>query len=127
MNKKNKHFLKFWLPVLSYLILIFVLSSLPEPTPAGPEIPFLDKFLHTIEYAVLGFLLVRGFKNSRLLFSNTGFILLTIALATLYGITDEFHQYFVPTRSATLGDILFDCLGSIIGSIVYRKREQPRA
>ena len=117
-----KHLIKFWMPVLVYLVLIFVLSSSPRLVFAETEIPFFDKFLHTIEYAVLGFLLIRGLKNSRLWLSDGSFILLTVVLATLYGISDEFHQHFVPNRIASLGDVFFDCLGSVIGSIVYRKK-----
>ena len=121
MKKNNQHFTKFWLPVLIYLILIFVLSSLPKSVFAETGIPFFDKFLHAIEYAVLGFLLIRGFKNSRLWLSDKNFILLVVVLATLYGISDEFHQHFVPNRTASLGDVFFDCIGSVIGSIIYRK------
>ncbi len=116
--------MKFWLPVLVYAVLIFVLSSLPEPPLAGPEIPSLDKILHTIEYAVLGFLLARGLRNSRLRFSPVGFIILAALLGTLYGVSDEFHQHFVPNRLASSGDVLFDCVGSIIGSILYVRRRQ---
>lgn len=94
---------------------------MPKPVFAETEIPFFDKFLHTIEYAVLGFLLVRGFKNSRLWLSDGNLILLAVVLATLYGISDEFHQHFVSNRCASFEDILFDCIGSVIGSIVYRK------
>lgn len=122
MNEHSKHFMKFWLPVFIYLILIFVLSSVPDPPFAKAGIPFFDKFLHTIEYAVLGFLLIRGFKNSRLWLSDRNFILLAVVLATLYGISDEFHQHFVSNRCASLGDVFFDCIGSIIGSIIYKKR-----
>ncbi len=117
-----KHLIKFWLPVLVYLVLIFVLSSSSKPVFAETEIPFFDKFLHTIEYAVLGFLLIRGLKNSRLWLSNGYFILFAVVLATLYGISDEFHQHFVPNRNASLGDVFFDCIGSVIGSVVYRRK-----
>ena len=117
-----KYFIKFWLPVLIYLVLIFALSSLPKQVFAETEVPFFDKFLHTIEYAVLGFLLIRALKNSRLWLSDGGFILLAVVLATLYGISDEFHQHFVPNRIASLGDVFFDYIGSVIGSIVYRRK-----
>ena len=122
INKHRRHFIKFWLPVLIYLILIFVLSSIPDPAFADTGIPSFDKILHTIEYAVLGFLIIRGFRNSRFSLSHIKFILLAASLGTLYGITDEFHQSFVPNRCANLGDIFFDCIGSIIGSIVYARR-----
>jgi VanZ family protein len=105
-----KYLIKFWLPVLVYLVLIFILSSSPKAVFTETEIPFFDKFLHTIEYAVLAFLLIRELKNSRLLLSDRDFILLTVVLATLYGISDEFHQHFVPNRIASLGDVFLTVL-----------------
>jgi VanZ family protein len=34
----------------------------------------------------------------------------------LYGITDEIHQYYVPGRVASIGDIAADCIGAFLGS-----------
>jgi VanZ family protein len=38
------------------------------------------------------------------------------AMVTLYGFTDEFHQLFVPGRSADLRDVLADCVGGFAGA-----------
>ena len=40
------------------------------------------------------------------------------AFAVLYGITDEFHQSFVAGRNASLLDVGFDALGSIMAATV---------
>ena len=122
MEESRRHFIRFWLPVVVYLGLIFVLSSIPDPSLVKEDIPSFDKLLHTIEYAALGFLLVRGLKNSRLRLSRRNCILGAVALATLYGMSDELHQYFVPQRHASLWDVFFDCIGSFIGSLIYRKK-----
>ncbi len=43
--------------------------------------------------------------------------------AILYGVSDEIHQMFVPTRTASPGDILMDTLGAgvglLFGLVVY--------
>ena len=43
--------------------------------------------------------------------------------AILYGVSDEIHQMFVLTRTASVGDILMNTLGASIGqlfgSVVY--------
>jgi VanZ family protein len=40
-----------------------------------------------------------------------------VALAVmLYGISDEFHQYFVPGRSVDVYDVLADALGGLLGA-----------
>ena len=47
-------------------------------------------------------------------------MLLSIASSSLYGITDELHQHYVPYRNADLTDVLADIFGSILGVYVYR-------
>ncbi|MCK5595358.1 VanZ family protein [bacterium] len=121
MNKQKRYFARFLLPLILYLILIFFLSSLPGKEIPDVELPYFDKLLHLLEYAVLGFLLMRGLKNSELKFSNISFIIFTAIFSTLYGLSDESHQSFVPNRDMSLFDVLFDCIGGVIGSIVYRK------
>jgi VanZ family protein len=47
-------------------------------------------------------------------------LLLTgIVLATLYGFSDEWHQSFVPARTADAADLLADFCGSVVGSWIY--------
>lgn len=111
-------FIKFWLPVIAYCVIIFSLSSIPQPLPKGIEIPFLDKLLHSIEYAILSYLLIRAFVGSETKLDRKAVVILSVMLATLYGATDEFHQLFVINRDASLYDLLFDFLGAAIsGSI----------
>ena len=91
-----------------YASLIFVLSSFPKvPT---IERPFLDKLEHVIEYSVLGFLAVSCFKKI-----DRKTIILAILITSLYGVLDEFHQYFVPGRDFSIFDILADSLGGLLG------------
>lgn len=61
-----------------------------------------------------GFLL-RAFAGGRLKGVTWARGFVAILLATLYGVTDEFHQLFVPGRSADRYDVLADCLGASLG------------
>ncbi len=83
------------------------------------DVPYGDKYLHMLGYAILGSLFYRAFRSlyfqDRLLLA----ILLSIAASTGYGISDEFHQYFVPYRSADIMDVLADMVGSCIGVMAY--------
>ena len=73
-----------------------------------------DKVLHLVEYGILGFLLYRALREE----SWTGKpILLAFVIGMAYGITDEFHQYFVPTRESDPFDLLADSAGSGIGAL----------
>ena len=109
-----KKFLYYWLPVVAYASLIFYLSSLPgipEPILKVTKETFI---LHMIEYAILSILLFRAFVNSNKTMLKNKAIFLAIFIATLYGITDEFHQFFVPGRICSHIDIIANGLGSII-------------
>ena len=44
--------------------------------------------------------------------------LLAWAFGTLYAISDEFHQYFVPGRSCELRDMCIDSAGVAVGCII---------
>ena len=46
--------------------------------------------------------------------------LLSILSASLYGISDEIHQYFVPFREADIFDGIADIIGAICGVWVYQ-------
>ncbi len=113
----NKNFLKFWFPLYSYAALIFILSSNPQPP--SLKIPFLDEFLHLIEYAIFGFLAARAFRNSKREILIKNFKFLAVLISILYGFTDEFHQSFVPNRTAQASDLIMDGLGGLIGSLFY--------
>lgn len=100
-----------WLPVALDAALIFYLSSIPQlPSPPGP---FSDKHFHFASYAVLATLLVRALSSARLRNINTRVAIGAMLLATLYGATDEFHQLFVPGRTAAFDDLAADALGAI--------------
>ena len=108
----------YWLPTLGYCLVMFGLSALPKtvsiPSPYG-----VDKFLHILEYGILGFLLSRSLVMSEVRFSNRLLIILVATLATLYGISDEIHQAFVLGRNASVWDVVADGLGGLLGAYCY--------
>lgn len=117
-----KNFVKYWLPVVLMAGLIFIGSSISELP--SVEIPHEDKVAHLIEYALLGFFLKRGLsqgKPDRTIRSS----LWAVTGAVFYGITDELHQYLIPSREMSAFDLLFDGLGAILGQIFY-SRISPR-
>jgi VanZ family protein len=84
-----------------------------------PEFPYLDKLAHGAAYALLGILFYRAYRTH--IKNNLKLVmLLSIASSSLYGITDELHQHYVPYRNADLTDVLADVLGSILGVYAYR-------
>jgi len=115
---RQSRFAWYWVPTICYCLLIFVLSSISRgvhfPSPFG-----VDKVVHFVEYGVLGFLLARLIANARSTFSRRFLIGLVVIAATLYGISDEVHQAFVPGRNASPWDLLADGIGALIGALLY--------
>jgi VanZ family protein len=98
--------------------LIFIQSSHPSPD-ITPRWPYFDKVLHFIAYALLGALFLRAFNITRIKHHLKLIIILSIILSSLYGISDEIHQSFVPFRTADVMDALADIIGSAFGVGVF--------
>lgn len=106
--------------------LIFVASSQPElPLVLNKTVDFITKKAgHVTEYGVLAFLLWRAISGERewpALSSFGGAFIFSL----LYGVSDEFHQTFVPGRTGRLTDVGFDALGVLLalGLIWWFSRE----
>lgn len=76
--------------------------------------------LHFVEYAILGYLIARAAKNSSSLKLKAHFRIFAVSLASLYGLSDEFHQYFVPGREVEILDALADAAGAVFGQMFLR-------
>ena len=119
-------FVKVWLPLILYCLFIFIQSSFPSPI-REPDVPFFDKYLHFIAYAVLGVLFMRAYRTLRFGNDDIKVILWSILSAGLYGISDEFHQYFVPGRDADIMDALINFIGAAGGVFLYRYVSKKRS
>jgi len=111
--------LKLWLPVIIWAGLIFCLSSIPHLRTSLKYDFILRKIAHITEYFILTFLLYRAFKGSFNM-NITQFFIYPATLSFLYAVSDEFHQSFVPGRSASIRDVLIDTIG-IIGFYIAAK------
>ena len=111
-------FLKLWLPVVIWALVIFHFSASPtapiEPTSLQNII--IRKLAHMTEYGLLFFLISRALQHPK----N---IPLAFALSLFYAFTDETHQLFTPDRSARISDVfLFDLVGMIpVWYLLYKK------
>jgi len=106
-----------FVPALAYAAIIFFLSAQSDPLPFLPRELFLqDKLLHAAEYAVLGGLLVPALRLAGL--GPRTALLAAVVIASAYGAGDEFHQSFVPGRSADVADWVADTGGGAIGAAI---------
>ncbi len=103
-----------------YTGLIFGFSSLPPSTLPRIQIVHFDKFLHFIEYGILGYLLARAFySTSKLEYKNIFCFILAVSFIIAAG--DEIFQSFVPGRNSSVFDLIFDIVGVLCGLTIYRK------
>lgn len=108
-----------WVPVIAYMALIFYISNQSLEEFELPDIWSIDKLIHAIEYAVLGFLCVRTLKMS---FVSPSLPYLAFILTFAYGISDEVHQMFVFNRTSSIFDVLADGVGALAGVWLYKGR-----
>jgi VanZ family protein len=137
--------LKLWIPVIAWMALIFVFSTdlfsgsntssllrplllwlVPSSTPEQLDgIQWvLRKFGHLTEYAVLALLLLRAVVGQFPAWSIDRQSLASLAAAVLYAASDEWHQSFVPSRSASIYDMLIDSAGALC-AILWRRSFSP--
>jgi len=104
----------FLLAAISWAALIFYLSS--QPSIDMPALfPGQDKLFHLIAFGTLGFLTTGTLQLLPEGYPTRQVWLVTLTVM-LYGILDEFHQYFVPGRSADVYDVLADAIGALLGA-----------
>ncbi|MBU9888543.1 MAG: VanZ family protein [Candidatus Omnitrophica bacterium] len=120
-GRAGMSFLSYWVPVFFWMGSIFLLSSMPGGRMPQVPIPGIDKVGHLLEYGVLGFLLTRALLFSWPRGRGWKLSLATATVALLFGISDEWHQTFVPGRSGEWGEALFDTVFALAGAFLYRK------
>jgi VanZ family protein len=149
---KFRLFVKYWLPVIIWLAVIFSASGdtksyqhssrliapfvrwlLPNISPEALDSTVLvvRKCAHLTEYAVLALLFWRAIRKPLRQdprpwsWPLAGRAVLFVAL---YAASDEFHQLFVATRDASLRDVVIDTFGAVLGIIllwgIYRLRKR---
>ena len=110
--------LALWGPVALWAGLLFFLSSRSDLGPAG-QIP--DWITHGAAYLVFAVLMARAIAGGfgRPLAGRDA--LAVVLAALLYGVSDEWHQSFVPGRDSSAGDVAKDAGGALVGVLVFRR------
>ena len=100
-----------WAPVVTYMALIFFVSSQPSaPLPESVS----DKGAHLLAYSVLGVLSVRAAGGGLPCRVTVPIALTALALTSGYGALDEWRQGFVPGRSQEIADWYADTAGAVV-------------
>jgi VanZ family protein len=136
---KFNQYLRFWVPVIVVMAFIFLMSTgtfSSENTTLvfGPLLQFLmpnissqmvdlihdviRKCAHVGEYFILGAVLFRAFRGGSQDTRVWHWVSYSVLLAVLYAASDELHQSFVATRTASSTDVAIDSAGAVLAQIV---------
>jgi VanZ family protein len=100
------------------------------PTASSETIGLMHHFLrkagHFSEYAILALLTLRALRLSRPQRSFLNAVAIALVVAAGYAATDEYHQSFVPGRTAAAGDVLIDTAGAVTALAVVTLWRRPR-
>jgi len=107
-----KKFFSHYLPAIIWAGIIFILSSVPGNDYPSTVFDY-SIIAHLIEFFVLAILVQRALNKKSHWWA--------LIICALYAISDEFHQLFVPFRSANVGDFLIDFCAIIFGILVWKK------
>jgi VanZ family protein len=103
-----------WLPVAIYMAGLFYVSSLQDPpAPAGVA----DVNLHALAYCGLMLLVLRAVSAGAWARVTLSTIAIAWLITVAYGVTDEWHQMYVPTRHAEFRDLQADAIGALAAGI----------
>jgi VanZ family protein len=130
--------LRYWWPAILWAVVISIFSTglFKSDNTGSVIIPILRFFLshasadtldflhhiirkcgHLTEYFILSMLILRGIRaGEKGLYLR--WVLITILIVACYAALDEYHQSFVPGRTAAVGDVLIDTTGGIAAQLV---------
>ncbi len=109
-------------PMLVVMGTIFYLSS--QTFSDAPSLfPGADKLVHFTIYAVLGATVIFA-QSSETRNKTIKSGLWVVAITSLYGLSDEFHQSFVPGRQPDILDWLADSFGAVVVSLIWYLRHR---
>ncbi|PZE22560.1 VanZ family protein [Paenibacillus xerothermodurans] len=111
-----------WLPALVWMTVIYCLSAQTGDDLGGwlhelqQLVPLMQGFDwgHFVSYFILALTYAWGLGGRRLTWRRKA---LVVVLCVIYGLTDEYHQSFVPGRSPDIIDIRNDAIGAALAML----------
>jgi len=112
LRRRRIKALAFGVVALAYACLISYASSMTDtPELVSPLFFGSDKLAHFVEFWVMGALLFLTFAFADLRPWDS---VIAVTLGAAYGIVDEYHQSFVPGRTADPIDAAVNVLGVLV-------------
>ena len=120
MNRKVTTVLRV-VPLAAAMGTIFLLSHQPGDRLSLPSFPGADKLAHMTAYGILAGTVFVAFSERWKKNHPRRVVVFTVLFCLVYGISDEFHQSFIPGRSTSILDVLADCGGAALACAVWAR------
>ena len=115
-----------WLAAGLYALAIFLLAG--QSYPLGVKhLPFLvDKAIHVLVYGAFSAVLFAALRHSRPRTPSLVLASMAAVIAVLYGLSDEYHQSFIPFRRTDAYDLAANAVGAVVaqGLVLWSERGQ---
>ncbi len=102
---------------IGFASLIYYASS--RDTSSVPLPPYSDKLIHFTIFGLLCLLICWTLSSVTIGSKWYYKIILAISVTSLYGVSDEFHQFFTPHRSVEFLDWLADTAGAATAGVLW--------
>lgn len=79
---------------------------------------------HLSEYFIFALLAARLFRTSSHRWLREHWFWASLFLVSVYSLSDEFHQSFYPSRTASIYDCMIDSVGGLIALVILFVRRQ---
>ncbi|MFH1051594.1 MAG: VanZ family protein [bacterium] len=110
----------FSLPVFIIAIVIFLLSHTPHPEFPKIGIVWEDKIAHLIAYFIFGGTIILFILSNSKKLNFKYIAIVSIIIGSFYGLSDEFHQYFIAGRDAEFFDWVADIAGISLSLLLIK-------
>lgn len=110
---------KYFAPSVVYVILILGLSSLNQRLVTNLSWGLEDFVLHATEYHFYGVTLIWAILREKPSVELKTSYRLAVGVGAFTAISDEIYQSFVPSRYATVEDVVADVFGVILSIITF--------
>ncbi|HVH72852.1 MAG TPA: VanZ family protein [Candidatus Dormibacteraeota bacterium] len=99
-------------------ILLWLFPHASQATIDFIHLVVIRKVGHLTEYAVLALLAARTFKSSSKTLLRAHWFLAALLLVMVYSLSDEFHQSFLASRTASIYDSMIDSSGGFVALVI---------
>jgi VanZ family protein len=135
----QRKLIKYWIPVILWMSIIMWMSTetfssentasviepllhllVPRISPQDSDLVhfLMRKVSHVAEYFVLSLLLFRAFRGDSAPSWYWRWSFFALVIVVLWAFLDEFHQSFIPARTASLADVGIDTAGGGIAQLL---------